>query len=183
MRYVLLGKSRTQEVGEGVPETLPERAYKASVALEGQQQEARGNSPPLSNSLSELEESIERERAETDRLRARIDEERERKRAAVERRVTELKREEARRAAYKAELEGLLGGGDSGLTATRKQPGSPLLSGRSRHGEDNRGRRKTLGRPRRSSMAQSAVSGLMPACDTGTTSHELTIVSSPSERH
>lgn len=124
-------QSKTQE---GVPETPSEHACDASVASEGLRQEPRGNSTPLSDTLSEIEESIERERAETERLQARIREERQKKKGAVERRIAELEKEEARRAACEAELEELLRG-DGGVPATtHKRPGSPLMSGRGSHG-------------------------------------------------
>ncbi|OBT81894.1 hypothetical protein VE02_09578 [Pseudogymnoascus sp. 03VT05] len=55
-----------------------------------------------------IEGQIEREKAESERLRARIQEVRQQRQEAVEARIVKLEREEARRAAYEAELEELL---------------------------------------------------------------------------
>lgn len=122
-------QSRTQEAGVlgSVPETPLGHPRGASVASEGQRQESRGNTTPLGDSLSDIEESIEREKAESERLRARIHEEREKKRGAVERRIAELEKEEARRAAYEAELEELLHPEGGRPAPNRKRPGSPLV--------------------------------------------------------
>lgn len=139
-------QSRTQEAGTlgDVPETPPGPLREASVASEGQRQEFRGDSTPLGDNLSEIEESIEREKAESERLRTRIHEEREKKRGAIESRIAELEKEEARRAAYEAELEELLGTKGDRSATNHKRPGSPLGSGR---GAPREAHREPDGRP------------------------------------
>jgi hypothetical protein len=78
----------------------------------------------LSDAPPDIEEQIERERAESQRLRTQIQEVRRRKREAVDARIAELEREEAQRAYYEAELEELLKDVGDRTAAPHKRTGS-----------------------------------------------------------
>ncbi len=92
-------------------------------------QEPNEGSSPLSDAVSNIEEQIEREKAESQRLRTRIREVRQQKKEAVDARIAELEREEAQRASYEAELEALLRTiNDGGSGGSRKRPSSDFAT-------------------------------------------------------